>query len=81
MPYLDTIKDGESEEKQIKKISVPNIIGLSIKDAQKILKDSNLQLIINNEQESMEKENIIVNSQIPSQGIEVNEGSKIFIDY
>ena len=80
LPYLETIKDGETEE--IKNIvQVPNIIGLSIKEGTKILKDNNLEISINNEQEGLDKENTIITNQTPAQGIEISEGSKIYVDY
>ena len=80
LPYLETIKDGETEE--IKNIvQVPNVIGLSIKEGAKILKDNNLEISINNEQEDLDKENIIITNQTPAQGIEISEGSKIYVDY
>ena len=81
LPYLETVKDGQTEEQKIKKTTVPNVVGMSIKDAEKTLKDFNLQFSINNEQENMNKENTTITNQTPKQGIQVNEGSKIYIDY
>ena len=80
LPYLDTIKDGQTEEKK-EKVQVPNIIGMNIKDATSTLKELNLELSINNNQDGMDKENTIITNQTPTQGIEVNEGSKIYVDY
>lgn len=81
LPYLDTIKDGQTEEQQIKTTVVPNVIGMSIKDAEKALKDINLQISINNEQEGMDKANTTITNQTPKQGIEVSQGCNIFVDY
>ena len=81
LPYLETVKDGQTEEQKIKKTTVPNVVGMSIKDAEKTLKDFNLQFSINNEQENMNKEKTTITNQTPKQGIQVNEGSKIYIDY
>ena len=80
MPYLETAKDGETEE-EMGKIEVPNIEGKSIKEAEKELKDLKLELCINNEQEGIDKENTTVKNQTPLQGISVKEGSKVYIDY
>lgn len=65
----------------MQEIEVPNIEGKSIKEASKILKDSNLILNINNEVEGMDKENTTVKEQTPKAGIKVKEGGNIYIDY
>ena len=44
------------------------------------LKASNLQIIISNEQEGMDKENTIVKEQTPKAGIKVKQESNIYID-
>jgi len=80
LPYLEVIKDGEQEE-QLKEVEVPNIEGKSIKEAENILKENNLQLVINNEQEGMDKENTIVKEQTPKSGIKIKEGNNVYIDY
>ena len=81
LPYLDVVKDGEIDEQQAVEIEVPNIEGKSIKDAEKLLKESNLNLNINNEQEGMDKENTIVKIQTPKAGIRVKEKSMIYVDW
>ena len=42
LPYLEITKDNELETDQINKVKVPNIVGLSVDDANKILKEQNL---------------------------------------
>ena len=81
MPYLETVKDGETEEQQTEEIEMPNIEGLSIKEAQGILKDNNLQLVISNEQEGMDKENTIVKEQTPKAGVKIKQGSNVYVDW
>ena len=54
---------------------------MNIKEASNVLKELNLEITINNETEVIDKENTIIKNQIPSQGITVNEGSKIYVDY
>lgn len=80
LPYLEVVKDGEQDE-QASEIEVPNIEGKTLKEAQSILKESNLNLIINNEQEGIDKENTIVKEQTPRAGIKVKEGSSVYIDW
>ena len=81
LPYLEVSKDGERQEDIVAEIEVPNIEGKSLKEAQSILKESNLNLIINNEQEDMDKENTVVKEQTPKGGIKVKEGSSVYIDW
>ncbi len=81
LPYLEVVKDGMTEEEQILEVDVPNIEGKTLKEAASILKESNLNLIINNEQEGMDKENIVVKQQTPKAGIKVKERSSVYIDY
>ena len=80
LPYLEIAKDGEQDE-QTAEIEVPNVEGKTIKEAQSILKESNLQIVISNEQEEMDKETTIVKKQTPKAGIKVKEGSNVYIDW
>lgn len=82
LPYLEIKKDGNvSEEDILKDIKVPNIEGKTIKEAEKILKESNLSIeIINKEEKNdkIDKENTIIKGQIPKEGIIIKEKSKIY---
>lgn len=80
LPYLDIVKDGENQE-QVLEVEVPNIEGKSIKEAESILKESNLTLVINNQQEGMDKENIVIKQQTPKQTVKVKEGSSVYVDW
>lgn len=64
---------------------MPNITGLSIKEAEKVLKEINLELrlqeITEEDEETLDKENIIIKEQIPTEGIKINKGNKIFVKY
>lgn len=80
LPYLEVVKDGEQDE-QASEIEVPNVEGKTLKEAESILKENNLNLIINNEQEGMDKETTIVKEQTPKAGIKVKEGSSVYIDW
>ena len=80
LPYLEVVKDGENQQ-QVLEVEVPNIEGKSIKEAESILKESNLNLVINNEQEQMDKENTIIKEQMPKQTVKVKEGSSVYIDW
>ena len=81
LPYLEISKDGETDKNEIQKVIVPNIAGMSMKEGSKLLKESNLEIVINNEQEGMDMENTIITNQTPLQGINVNVGSKVYVDW
>ncbi len=55
----------KKEEDIRKQVEVPNVEGLTIKEATKILKDLNLNIQIENEPENLDKENTIVREQVP----------------
>lgn len=80
LPYLEVVKDGEQDEQALE-IEVLNVEGKTLKEAESILKENNLNLIINNEQEGMDKETTIVKEQTPKAGIKVKEGSSVYIDW
>ena len=88
LPYLE-VNQGNKEEVEIKEeVTVPNITGLSIKEAENTVKELGLEIsfenIVNNAEENKEvlnKENTIIKEQIPTEGIKINKGNKIFVNY
>lgn len=80
LPYLEVVKDNEEAEQVKNDIQVPNIEGKSIKEAESILKESNLKLVINNEQEGIDKENTIIKEQTPKAGVKVKEEANIYVE-
>lgn len=58
---------------------------MSIKEAEKILKDTGLELsiegITEENKETLDKENTIIKEQTPTEGIKINKGNKIFVNY
>lgn len=80
LPYLEVVKDNEEAEQVKNDVQVPNIEGKSIKEAESILKENNLKLVINNEQEGIDKENTIIKEQTPKAGIKVKEEANIYVE-
>lgn len=80
LPYLEVEKDGEQNE-IIEEVEVPNIEGKSIKEGMSILKENNLQLVIDNEQEGMDKENTIIKQQIPKAGIKTKKYTNVYVNW
>lgn len=81
LPYLELVKDNELEEEIKKEIEVPNIEGKTLKEAEKILKENNLKLVISNEQDEIDKENTTVKTQTPKASIKVKEESNVYVDW
>lgn len=71
LPYLEIKK--QEEEKEY--VSVPEVTGLSVKEAKEILKESNLQTIL----EEDLADDSIVKDQIPKKGIQVEKETKVIL--
>ena len=78
LPYLEVKKDNEKEEDVKNKVAVPNLEGMTIVEAKKVLKDLNLNLEYNEENTENEEERIIT-EQVPVSGVEVLEESSIIV--
>ncbi len=73
LPYLEIAKEGEEEKLTTK---VPDLIGKTIQEAKKILKENNLQIKINENEENSEK---LITKQIPEKDITVEQESYIIV--
>lgn len=79
LPYLE-VKQGNLEEvEQVEQVQTPDILGKSILEAEKILKESGLELNIEIEIEELDKENTVIKEQLPNAGIIVKKGSKVIV--
>ena len=67
------------EETKRKQVEVPNIEGMKVEEAIKKLKKFNLDIRIQDEPENLNKGIAIVTEQLPMQGINVYEKSKILL--
>ena len=81
LPYLEVTQGNTDEIEQIEQVQVPDITEKTISEAQKILKDNYLEMVIENDSEELDKDNIIIKEQIPKAGITVNSASKIYVKY
>lgn len=73
LPYLNIEKENEE---QINEIKVPDLIGKSIKEAEKILKENNLEIQLDENETDKEK---IITKQIPEKDVTIKEGSSIIV--
>lgn len=84
LPYMEINQGNADEVEQTEQLSTPDILGKSISDAEKILKENNLEMVIENnqdEQSEIDKENTFITEQTPNAGIVINKGSKVYIKY
>lgn len=63
----------EAEANIENNVEMPNVTGLDLNEAKKVLKDINLEVEIYGE----EIEGTIVTEQVPKKGIQVYEGTKV----
>ena len=61
-------------------VEVPNVEGLTIEEARNTLKESGLDINIENEENVNEKETI-VKEQLPKKGIKLKSGTKVIVKY
>ena len=81
MPYLEVSQGNQDEVEQVEQVQVPNVEGLSIKDAEKATKEVGLEISVQNDSEELDRENTIIKEQAPREGVSVNKGSKIFVEF
>ena len=78
LPYLE-VKKEVTEEKE-EEVEVPELVGLSIKDAKEKLKKLNLEIDYekNDEMEIKESDAVITN-QLPKKGVKITQGNKVIV--
>ena len=81
LPYLEVVQGNPDQLEQKEEVKIPNIVELTLQEAEKVLKETGLEININNETEDLDKSETTVRSQIPEPGITVYKGSCVYIDY
>lgn len=79
LPYLELEKDNTEDLEPVTEVKVPNITNISVKDAEKMLKDLGLQMRINVE-EGIDISEMIITNQTPKEGITINSGTTIYCE-
>lgn len=77
MPYLELKEDNEETKENKNLVTVPDIKYKTLEEAEKILKESNLNIKYESDEEKINKKEKVVTSQIPSSGIVINAGSTV----
>ena len=82
LPYLNVEQGNKEEVEEIEKVEVPDIMGKTLSEAEKIIKEKGLEFVIQNssKEENIDKEKVIIKNQTPSAGIILNKGNKIYIE-
>ncbi len=65
----------------VEEISTPDLVGKSLEEALKIAKENEVELVIENEIEELDKQNTMVKEQVPKAGIIIKKGSKVYVKY
>lgn len=81
LPYLEVNQGNAEEVEVIEEIGTPDLIGRTLEEALKLAKESEVELVIENEEEELDKQNIMVKEQVPKAGIIIKKGSKVYIKY
>lgn len=72
MPYLEVTKNQEDDEGT--QIKMPNVTGLTVKEAKKMLKELEIECEVDTDNTEA-----IVTNQLPKQGIQVRNSSKVIL--
>ena len=80
LPYLEIKKDNQDEEEK-GEVEVPNLIGLTRKEAKKTLEEVGL-LIETKEslKTNLGEDDETIKSQLPKAGIKIKQGSTVYVD-
>ena len=81
LPYLEVSKDALDESEVRVNVNVPNVIGMSYKDAKKTLQESGLEITVRNEIDEKElPQDFTVTNQVPASGIEILSGGSVIVE-
>ena len=81
LPYLEVNQGNIEEIEVIEEIETPDFVGKTIEEALKLAKENELELVIENEKEELDKQNTMVNEQVPRAGIKIKKGNKVYVKY
>ena len=80
LPYLE-VSQGNSDEVEVKEeVDTPDLIGKNLKEAKELLKESGLEMQVQNETEDLDYENTMVKDQTPKAEIKINKKIKYMLN-
>lgn len=78
LPYLEIKKDNEeSGEKQ--EVEVPNLMGMTVKEAKETLENLGLEIEIKEEEENNSNQEQTITKQLPKAGIKIKQGTSVIV--
>lgn len=81
LPYLEVEQGNSDEIEERTEVIVPDVTGKTIEEAEKIIEENGLEVMINDETEELDKSTAIVSTQLPQAGITVYSESCVYLDY
>ena len=78
LPYLEVSQGNQEEIEVVNQVKVPELTGISIKEAKQLAKENNINLVIEKQPEELDEENTIIKEQTPKAGITINEGTNVY---
>lgn len=79
LPYLEVSKDNVSSEDIKVNVEVPNVIGLTYKEAERTLKDVGLDITLRNEETEV-PDDYVISNQVPNSGVQILEGGSVIVE-
>lgn len=81
LPYLEVSQDKLDESEVRANVEVPNVIGMSYKDAKKTLQELGLEITLrNNTAEQDLAQDFTITNQVPSSGVEILSGGSVIVE-
>lgn len=78
LPYLEVKKETETEE--VQEVEVPSLVGLTIKEAKKTLKEIGLEIEYEkSEDEEIKEADSVIWEQLPKKGVKIKQGNKVIV--
>lgn len=76
---MELEKDNKEDLEEVIEVEVPDLIGMTVAEAKKVLAELGLELKIDIETEEDLSERII-SEQMPKEGIKINSGNSIYCE-
>ena len=77
---MDVIKENQTEEDVRKDVEVPDVVGMSLEEAIKVLKNTGLEIGFDTEEGiEIDKSQVKIKEQLPTKGIKIYEGTKVYV--
>lgn len=79
LPYLEVSKDNIPSEDIKMNVDVPNVVGLTYKEAKKALRDVGLEITLRNEETEV-SDDYVISKQVPNSGVQILEGGNVIVE-